>query len=137
MVPSVFMDYDLLEAVAKNYDQALRVVRRTNGEILITISAEEIREVFNLGPITDYHVPIDLKGLENEYMSKRDAIRQGALSAHIGRIGTLPAITASSREPFKRAYFNSRAIEIYRSLCKVFGRDEEEFMPMDFMYMIT
>ena len=42
VVPSVFMDYDLLEAVAKNYDQATRVVRRIDGEILITISPEEI-----------------------------------------------------------------------------------------------
>ena len=31
VVPSVFMDYDLLEAMAKNYDQAIRVVRRTDG----------------------------------------------------------------------------------------------------------
>ena len=60
VVPSVFMDYDLLEAIAKNYDQTLRVIRRDDGEILITISPEEIREVFNLGPFTRHHVPIDL-----------------------------------------------------------------------------
>ena len=53
MVPSVFMDYDLLEAMEKNYDQAIRVVRRIDGEILITIILEEIREVFNLGPLTN------------------------------------------------------------------------------------
>ena len=40
VVPSVFMDYDLLEAMAKNYDQATRVVRRVDSEILITISLE-------------------------------------------------------------------------------------------------
>lgn len=68
MVPSVFMDYDLLEAIAKNYDQTLRVVRRDDGEILITISPKEIRKVFNLGHVTDYHVPMSLKGLENEYI---------------------------------------------------------------------
>lgn len=136
MVPIVFMDYDLLEAIAKNYDQALRVVRRADGEILITVSPKESREIFSLGPITDYHVPIDLRGLENEYMSKRDAIRKGALRARIGKIGTLPTITSSSREPFKRVYFNSRAIEVYRSLCRVFERDEEEFVLVDFMYMI-
>ena len=60
------MDYDLLEAMAKNYDQATRVVRRIDGEILITISPKEIKKVFHLGPLTNYHVPIDLKGLEKE-----------------------------------------------------------------------
>ena len=75
MVPSVFMDYDLLEAMEKIYDQASRVVRRIDGEILSTISPEEIREVSHLGPRANYHVPIDLKGLEKEYMSKKDAVR--------------------------------------------------------------
>ena len=31
VVPSVFTDYDLFEAIARNYDQTMRVVRRTNG----------------------------------------------------------------------------------------------------------
>ncbi len=48
MVPSVIMDYDLVEAMEKNYDQAIRVVRRVDGEILITISPKEIRQVFSL-----------------------------------------------------------------------------------------
>ncbi len=65
VVPSVLMGYDLLEAMAKSYDQATRVVRRVDGEILITISPEEIREVFHLGPLTRYHVPINLTDLEN------------------------------------------------------------------------
>ena len=131
------MDYDLLEAIVKSYDQTTREVRRADGEILVSISPEEIREVFCLGPLTRSHVPIDLTNLENEYMSKQDAIRQGALKAHIGRIGTLPAITPSSREPFKKACFNARVVEIYRTLCRVFGEGEEDFIPVSFMYMIT
>ena len=79
MVPSVFMDYDLLEAIAINYDQAIRVVRRTDGVPLIRISPEEIREVFCLEPLTDFHVPINLQDLENEYKEKKDVIRGGAL----------------------------------------------------------
>ena len=50
------MDYDLLEAIAKNYDQAIRVVRRKDGVPLISISLEEIRKVFHLEPLSDYHV---------------------------------------------------------------------------------
>ena len=46
VVPRVFMDYDLIEAIAKTYDQVIRVIRRTNGMPLISISREEIREVF-------------------------------------------------------------------------------------------
>lgn len=102
--------------MAKNYDQATRVVRRIDGEIIITINPKEIREVFRLGPLTRYHVPINLKDLKEEYMSKKDIVRQGALKALIGKIRSLPAITSSSKEPFKQAYFNARAIEIYMTL---------------------
>ena len=40
VVPSVFMDYDLLEAIAINYDQDIRMVRRTDGVSLIRNSPE-------------------------------------------------------------------------------------------------
>ena len=42
VVPSVFMDYDILEAVAKNYDSKIRVVRRIDGESLVKINPKEI-----------------------------------------------------------------------------------------------
>ena len=137
VVPSVFMDYDLLEAIAKKYDQAIRVIRRTDGMPLISISPEEIREVFQLEPLSDYHVPINLVELENEYKAKKDEIRKGALRAHIGTIGALPVITAASREPFKKSLFTSRAVEIYRTLCRVIGEDEQDSMPIGLMYMMV
>lgn len=111
------MDYDLLEAIAKNYDQAIRVVRRKDGVPLVLITPEEIREAFHLEPLLDYHVQINMLELENEYKSKKDVIRGGALRPHIGTIGTLLVLTAASREPFKKSLFTSRAIEIYRTLC--------------------
>ena len=83
------MDYDLLESIAKNYDQAIRVVRRKDGVPLISISPEEIRKVFHLEPLSNYHVQINLPELENEYKAKKDVIRGGVLRAHIGTIGTL------------------------------------------------
>ena len=46
------MDFDLLEVFAKNYDQEIRVVRRVDGEPLVTISLEVIQEVFGLEPLT-------------------------------------------------------------------------------------
>jgi hypothetical protein len=42
VVLGVFMDADLLMAIAQNYDPAARIVRRLDGEFLISISAEEI-----------------------------------------------------------------------------------------------
>ena len=54
------MDYDLLEFISNKYDQVIRVVRRVDGVPLISISLEEIREVFRLEPLSDYHVPINL-----------------------------------------------------------------------------
>ena len=43
VVCSVFMDYDLVVAIAKNYVLAIRVVRRIYGECLITISLRKIK----------------------------------------------------------------------------------------------
>ena len=37
----------------------------------------------------------------------------------LGKIRTLLAITSFSKEIFKKAYFSARAVEIYRTLCKV------------------
>lgn len=130
------MDYDLLVDIAKNYDQAIRVVRRNDGVPLVSISPEEIREVFHLEPLLDFDVPINLLELEKEYKVKRDIIRGGALRAHIGTIGTLPVITTASKEPFKKSLFTSQAVEIYRTLCHVLGEDEHDFMPVDLMYMM-
>ena len=70
-------------------------------------------------------------------MSKKDAARQGELKEHIGKIGTLAKITSYSKESFKKAHFNAKAVEIYRTFCRVFGEDEEYFMPVSFMYMVT
>ena len=95
MVPSVFMDYDLREVVAKNYDEA-----------------------------TKCHDPINLKDLEKQYISKKDIVRQDALKTRIGKIETLLAITSSSKELFKKEYFNARAVEIHRTLCNIFGEGE-------------
>ena len=81
-------------------------------------------------------MPIDLQGLEKEYMSNKDAIRQGAIRAHIGTIKKFLVITKSSREPFKKEYFTSRAVEAYMTLCQVFGEDESNVMLISFMYMI-
>ena len=69
-------------------------------------------------------MPIKLQALEEEYKAKKDIIRGGALRAHIGTIGTLLVITATSREPFKNDLFTSQAVEISRTLCRVFGEDE-------------
>ena len=108
----MFMDYYLLEAIVKNYGQAIRVVIRANGVPLITISLDEIREVFCLEPLFDYHIPINFQDLENEYKAKKDLIRGRVLKAHIGIIGTLPVITTASKEPFKKDLFTSWAIEV-------------------------
>ena len=62
-------------------------------------------------------------------MSKKEVIRKGGLRAHIGKIGNFLAIIAYSREPFKMAYFNTRAIEAYKTLCIVFGEEKHNVMP--------
>ena len=54
-----------------------------------------------------HHVPIDLQGLEKEYVSRKYKFRKGTLSAHIGTIENFHMIKNSSREPLKKEYFTS------------------------------
>lgn len=42
----------------------------------------------------------------------------------------LPAVTHFTKETIKVAHFNARATEMCRTLCKIFGEGEEDFMPM-------
>lgn len=88
-------------------------------------------------PLSNYHEIIDLPGMENEYLSKKDQVRQGALRAHLASIRNLTLVTASTKEPFNKDFFTTRAIEIYMTLCRVFGEDEQNFVPIKFMYMMT
>jgi len=69
-------------------------------------------------------------------MSKRNVIKGGALRAHIGTIVNFPVIVVASREPFKKQFFASQVVEAYKTLCKVFGEDEQNIMPISLMYVI-
>ena len=42
VVPSMFMNYDLLKAVVKSFDHATRVVRRLDGRVPVFISLVEV-----------------------------------------------------------------------------------------------
>ena len=41
------------------------------------------------------------------------------IRSELGKIRTLSAILSFSKEFFKKTYFNARALEIYRTLCRV------------------
>ena len=41
------------------------------------------------------------------------------IRSELGKIRTLPPIILFSKEFFKKIYFNARAVEIYRTLCRV------------------
>ena len=56
---------------------------------------------------------------------------------HLATIGNLTFVIASIKELFEKEIFTSRAIDIYMTLCRVFGEDEQNFMPIKFMYMMT
>lgn len=131
------MDANLLMSIAQNYDLVVNIVTKLDGECLVRINPEEICEFFGLKPFSYYHVAIDLLGMEKEYFSKRDKIRQGALWAHLVSIGNFSLLTTSTREPFKTELFISKAIEICMTLCSDFGKDEQNFMPIKFMYMMA
>lgn len=118
------MDLYLLTTIVLNYDPLARIVRRVDGECLIKNYVEEIREVFGLEPVIDYHEIIDFRGLEKEYFSRKDQVKQGALRGHLATIGNFIFVRTSTEEPFKKQFFNTRAIDIYMTLSRVFGEDE-------------
>ena len=51
-------------------------------------------------------------------------------------IGNFTFFIASIKEPFKKEFFTTRGIDIYMTLCRVFGEDEQKFIPIKFMYMM-
>lgn len=59
-------------------------------------------------------------------------VMRGAKS-EIDKIKTLLVVTPFSNEIFNIAHFNARAAEICRTLCKVFGEGEGDFIPMAFL----
>lgn len=48
VVPNVFLDVDLLLAVAARYDPVTRVIRDNDGEVLLNVNANVIQRVFYL-----------------------------------------------------------------------------------------
>ena len=75
--------------------------------------------------------------LEKEYLSKKDKVRQGALREHLGSIRNFLLVTTSKKEPFKKEFFTSSSMEIYMTMSSIFGEDEQNFMPIKFMYIMT
>lgn len=63
------MDSDLLTSIALMYDPITRTIRGINKECLVTITPEEIQEVFGMDHASQYHEVIDFHGLENKYQS--------------------------------------------------------------------
>ena len=59
------------------------------------------------------------------------------VKGELGKITTLSAITSLSKELIKKEYFYARAVEICRTLSRVFGEGEEYFIPMSFMCIVT
>lgn len=53
--------------------------------------------------------------------------------SEIGKIKTLSIVTPFSKEISKIAHFNAKAAKICRTLCRVFGEAEEDFIPIGFM----
>ena len=51
-------------------------------------------------------------------------------------IKTLSAVKIFFKETIKVAHLNTKATEVCRTLCRVFGEGEEDFIPMGFMRIV-
>lgn len=136
VVPSVFLDVDLMIQIAKSYDPITREVRDVKGQLLIKLSAEEIRKVFRLSEPSGSLENIDFEELRQVYDAQRNYFRGKLLKDLCTKIGKMVVMGQNTQEPFKIDYFDGRAKGAYWSLCQVFGEDVSEKMPIHLMSMV-
>lgn len=117
IVPSVFMDKDLLTLIAQNYDPIARCIRNVKGSALIEIKDDEFKSVYKLSEASNLLEPIDFESLAQVYDAQRDHLRSGPLKEFFVKIGGLTVVGPSTMEPFSLNLFNLRAKGMYWALC--------------------
>lgn len=85
-MPNVYMDVDLLKALAANYDPVTRTVRDFDGVDMVKVTREEIAGIFKLVEWSEDMVPIDEKVLRVEYERVRYSFNISILSKYLASI---------------------------------------------------
>lgn len=116
VVPSVFMDENLLKMLAKRYDLMLRVVKNHARDSLFRVTTKVIREVFMLNPNHALHEKIDLDDLQSRYDCQRVYLQGGILQEHFVKVGNISLVTSHTLEPLLKSYFNARVESLYITL---------------------
>lgn len=107
LVPNVFMDIDLLKAIANRYDPISRVISGDEGEIMLTIKREEFQEIFDLYEPSANLVQVCLNELKAEYYKIKGFITTYFLPIHLEKVGqTTYYIGPSSEETFTIGAFS-------------------------------
>jgi len=105
IVSNVFIDVDLIKALAHSYHAPTKTVRLPNGECLVDISRDAIIKCFNLNKqvVTE----VNLVKLEQEYKSLRRTYQSDELFLHMkrGDDNRNLSIPSSKMEPFQVSKF--------------------------------
>lgn len=137
IVLGVFMDAELLIQIAKCYNPVTKCVKDINGKDLISITDDEIREVFSLNDPSIGLEKIDFTEFTEIYEAQRDYLRAGPLRQFLDEIGSMCVVSSSTPEPFRLDLFSKRLQEVYKSLTLILGHDEETHMPVPYMFMMV
>ena len=136
VVPNVFLDVDLLLAVAARYDPVTRVIRDNDGEVLLNVNADVIRRVFDLSENGSLLVQIDLEEMKQEYAKIQPFFRSKLLPPHLVRAGSSTIhMSPTDQEPFRLNCFADHFLATFYSLCQILGFSPNTVMPIAYMFM--
>lgn len=136
-VPNVYLDVDLLKAMAANYNPNIRVVRSLVGVVMIDLSREGIIDVFKLN--LDATEPINLKALKKEYENNMSTYRVKIFPMFMvkGKGGIKMELIVVDKEPFPIDMFDFYFVRAYHTLFQIIGFNPPQRTPMDFVYMAS
>ena len=136
VVPNVFLDVDLLLAVATRYDPVTRVIRDNDGEVLLNVNADVIQRVFDLSENGSLLVQIDLEEMKQEYAKIQPFFRSKLLPPHLVRaVSSTIHMSPTDQEPFRLNCFADHFLATFYSLCQILGFSPNTVMPIAYMFM--
>ena len=79
----------------------------------------------------------DLVKLQENYEAQAVYLWSRPLQEHFEKIGCLLLVTSSTPEPLLKKFFNSKAQDLFASLCNIFGLYEIDHVFCHFVFMMA
>lgn len=135
IVLDLFVEVDLIRALAPMYDPSSKIVRTTKGIILVDISPMEILNSFSLA--RHARVDIDDKRFEHRYQLRKEHYREKEVEMFRKRDwhSEVAPIIPIDKEPFVVYSFEKYFTKTYYALCYILGEDAGAKIPLGILMM--